>query len=237
MNSVLFFALLILFGSLISDTSAESRTSNSWRQMEDELEGELNSGLNEQQLTQMEMQQVNVKGTQCKLAQPRQCNTEGSVTVHMDISVDVGTVNSRPQVGTLTIELFNSTVPRTVANFITICDGRKPTFSYRGNKFHRIITGFMAQGGDITRGDGRGGKSIYGTQFADENFRCKHVCRGSLSMANAGPDTNGSQFFINFAATPWLNGKHVVFGQVTDGWPVLSVMEQQVVKVVLQMLS
>jgi len=97
--------------------------------------------------------------------------------------------------------------------------------SYKDNVFHRIITGFMAQGGDITKGNGTGGMSIYGRNFRDENLTLQHYKRGQLSMANSGPDTNGSQFFITFAATPWLNGHHVVFGEMVDGDSILSQIE------------
>ena len=112
--------------------------------------------------------------------------------------------------------MFGETVPRTTENFIALADGSaekdgKP-LSYKGNKFHRIIQSFMAQAGDITEGNGRGGYSIYGRKFADENFILKHTKPYLLSMANSGPDSNGSQFFITFEETPWLDGRHVVFG-------------------------
>src|SRR4051812_28264243 len=146
--------------------------------------------------------------------------------VFFDIDID------GQRIGRIVMELFNDEVPKTAGNFRALCTGELGTgkvslmpLHYRGSIFHRIIRGFMCQGGDFTRRNGSGGESIYGATFPDESFKRKHDTHGQLSMANRGPNTQSSQFFITTRPTPHLDGKHVVFGQVKSGYDVVELMQ------------
>merc|ERR1711881_334084 len=148
---------------------------------------------------------------------PSEIKSQGAEVTNI-VEFDM-TIGGQPA-GTIVIGLYGKTTPRTANNFYQLAQSKVPE-GYIGAPFHRVIPNFMIQGGDFTRQDGTGGFSIYGEKFDDENFILKHTKRGLLSMANAGPDTNGSQFFITVVETPWLDGKHTVFGEVIRGMDVV----------------
>ena len=157
---------------------------------------------------------------------PRAAATpETTASVFMDVAI-----GGEPA-GRLTFNLYGNVAPKTCDNFRALCTGEKGVgvsgkpLHFKNSIFHRIIPQFMCQGGDFTDGRGTGGESIYGTRFEDESFALAHTAPGMLSMANSGPNSNGSQFFITTAPAPWLDGKHVVFGRVIDGMLTVRKME------------